>query len=132
MNIMDNTNSQIVLHMPKGEKFLSVARLAASGIASKMDFPQDEIEDIKMAITEACNNTLPRAKDNNNICINFEMQKNKLEITIKDKTQALEKDDFEKKNALGISFIKSLMDELEYVADRELGTTIKMSKYKES
>ncbi|OGH96369.1 MAG: hypothetical protein A2X42_02815 [Candidatus Margulisbacteria bacterium GWF2_38_17] len=118
--------------MPKGEKFLTVARLAASGIASKMNFPQDEIEDIKMALTEACNNTLPSFNEcKNNICINFLMQSDKLEITIEDKSQILEKEDYEKKNALGISFIKSLMDEMEYITDKKLGTTIKMSKYKD-
>lgn len=128
---MEN-NSQIALHLPKEEKFLTVARLAASGIASKMAFPQDEIEDIKMALTEACNNSFNQYNPTeDNICINFTMSEKKLEITIEDKTNGLQKEDFEKKNAMGMTFIKSLMDELEYVSDRELGMTIKMSKYKE-
>ena len=46
------------LTFPAQSEWVSVVRLATAGVASRMGFTYDEIEDIKLAIAEACNNAI--------------------------------------------------------------------------
>ncbi|WP_044298812.1 ATP-binding protein, partial [Clostridioides difficile] len=43
--------------------YVSIIRLTAFGIANKMGFPIDDIEDIKVAVSEACTNAIKHSKD---------------------------------------------------------------------
>ena len=58
-----------------------------------------------------------------------EIKKNKMDITVEDTEMLIERNSFENQNAIGMSFIKRLMDELEYICNSEIGTKIKVSKY---
>jgi serine/threonine-protein kinase RsbW len=48
----------VELRIPRKPEFVSVARLAVSGIAGRMDFSYDEVEDIKLAVGEACTSAM--------------------------------------------------------------------------
>ena len=43
-------------------EFVRVVRLAVMGVASRMPFSYDDIEDIKLAVSEACNNAILHAR----------------------------------------------------------------------
>ena len=45
----------IEIALPMKAQYVSVARLAASGIAARIGFDIDAIEDIKVSIAEVCN-----------------------------------------------------------------------------
>lgn len=45
---------QITVTVPPKHEFASSLRLFLSGLASSMDFPVDEIEDIRACVSEAC------------------------------------------------------------------------------
>jgi anti-sigma regulatory factor (Ser/Thr protein kinase) len=49
------------LTFPAQSEWVSVVRLATAGVASRMGFSYDEVEDIKLAIAEACNNAILHA-----------------------------------------------------------------------
>ena len=51
---------EITLRLPGRPEYLLVARLAISGVATRMDFPAEAVEDIKLAISEACTYLLER------------------------------------------------------------------------
>jgi len=51
----------IVIQIPSRPEFVRVVRLALLGIASRMDFSFDDVEDIKLAVSEACNNAILHA-----------------------------------------------------------------------
>jgi len=51
---VDQQSDVVELRIPRKPEFVSVARLAVSGIAGRMDFSYDEVEDIKLAVGEAC------------------------------------------------------------------------------
>ena len=126
-------------------EFVGVIRLALSGVASRMNFPIDIIEDIKVSVSEACTNVIQHAYgDTPNpstdiIDIETISEENKLTIIIKDFGKG-----FDTKNigtsqqiklsheklglGLGLEFIKNLMDESDISSTVGKGTIIKMSK----
>lgn len=48
-------NDTVTLHLPRKADYASLVRLTISGIASKIGFDIDVIEDIKVAVSEVCN-----------------------------------------------------------------------------
>ena len=53
--------SRIELTIPAGSEWVRVARLTVAGVASRLPFPVDAVEDIKLAVTEAINNAIQHA-----------------------------------------------------------------------
>ena len=118
------------------------------GLATRMNFSIEEIEDIKIAVSEACTNSVQYAFDqpeNERVFISFNLFKDKLEIIIKDNGKGFEVDKLEKipieerrledidesvpRLGLGITFIKSLMDETKILSEPGKGTTVQMAKH---
>ena len=51
----------VELTIPGRPEYVSVARLAIRGVASRMRFSYDEVEDIRLAVGEACTTAIERA-----------------------------------------------------------------------
>lgn len=51
----------IELSFPCSAEYVSIARLAILGIASRMSIAYDEVEDIRLAVGEACSHAVERA-----------------------------------------------------------------------
>jgi hypothetical protein len=51
----------VQVRMPAESAYLSVLRTAAAGLAARLDFTLDEIEDLRIAIDEACATLLTQA-----------------------------------------------------------------------
>ncbi|MEW9122914.1 MAG: ATP-binding protein [Thermotaleaceae bacterium] len=126
------------ISIPSKPEYVSVVRLTASAIASRMGFSIEEIEDIKVAVAEACTNAIVHGVCNSdtNFNINFLIDESKIYIQIEDQgsgfyCEAVEDPDLTspKEGGLGIFIIKSLMDEVEVESKIGKGTTIKMTKY---
>ncbi len=50
----------VELSIPGRPEYVGVARLAILGVASRMRFSYDEVEDIRLAVGEACTSVLDR------------------------------------------------------------------------
>lgn len=128
----------LCISVPNKPEYVSVVRLTASAIASRMGFSFEEIEDIKVALAEACTNVIKHGMCNkiDNYEIEFVMEENKITIEITDKGTGFSCKDVSepdlnspKEGGLGIFIIKSLMDEVDIKSDIGKGTEIKMIKY---
>ena len=51
----------VELRLPADGAYLSVLRTATAGLAARLDFTLDEIEDLRIAVDEACALLLPDA-----------------------------------------------------------------------
>lgn len=51
----------VQLVIPCRPEYVGVARLAVLGIASRMPFSYDEVEDVRLAVGEACSHAVERA-----------------------------------------------------------------------
>ncbi|MFW6022709.1 MAG: anti-sigma F factor [Halanaerobiaceae bacterium] len=121
---------------------VGLARLAAATFASDLDFTLNELEEIKVAISEAVTNCIIHAYplEEGVIDIDMSIDKNKLIIVIIDKGVGIKDIDAvlepsystkEDHMGLGLAFIDSFMDEFELISDVDRGTTIKMVKIPE-
>ena len=117
------------------QKQLSIIRLTLSGIANKIGFSLDDIEDIKVAVSEACTNAIKHSSDEK-FYVTFELLENGLTIEIEDKGTGYDMDCIAepdlsnpKENGLGLFIIRTLMDEVSTTSKNNQGTIVKMTKY---
>jgi serine/threonine-protein kinase RsbW len=59
---LSSSPSAVSLRIPCLPEFVSVARLTVLGIASRMPFSYNEVEDLRLAVGEACTHAVERAQ----------------------------------------------------------------------
>lgn len=57
----DLSTYQVGITIPCLAEYVSIARLAILGVAGRMSFSYDEVEDIRLAVGEACTHAIERA-----------------------------------------------------------------------
>lgn len=57
----ESQSDTVQLIIPCRPEYVGVARLAVLGIASRMPFSYDEVEDVRLAVGEACTHAVERA-----------------------------------------------------------------------
>jgi len=135
----------ILLEIPCASDYVSIVRLTISGIASRMNFTVEDIEDIKIAISEACTNAVQYAyngqSEDKKISIKCISSHSKLEISVIDKGQGFNPKTIKNKReirdsksdksglGLGLTFMESLMDEIKLKSKIGTGTTVTLTKY---
>lgn len=73
----------IDLKIPPRPEYISVARLTAAAVAARQDFTYEEIEDLKVAVSEACNALIQSHGDSGApIALRFVEDADALEISI--------------------------------------------------
>ena len=76
----------IKMEITANPEYVSIIRLTTSGIANKVGFCIDDIEDLKVAISEACTNAIKHSLDDRFIIV-FNILENGLTIEIIDEGQ---------------------------------------------
>ena len=125
----------IKMEVASNPEYVSIIRLTVSGLANKIGFSLDDIEDIKVAVSEACTNAIKHSLDDK-FLVRFYALENGLTIEVEDKgtgydVEGLIEPDLTnpKESGLGLFIIKSLMDEVSTFSNKDEGTKIKMTKY---
>jgi len=70
------------VRMPAESAYLSVLRTATAGLAARLDFTLDEIEDLRIAIDEACAMLLAQAIPGTDLECGFELEADEVTITV--------------------------------------------------
>ena len=70
------------VRMPAASAYLSVLRTATAGLAARLDFTLDEIEDLRIAIDEACAMLLAQAIPGTDLECVFELSADQVTITV--------------------------------------------------
>jgi len=73
---------QVTVRMPAEGAYLSVLRTATAGLAARLDFTLDEIEDLRIAVDEACAMLLPQAIPGTNLECVFDLGADEMTITV--------------------------------------------------
>jgi serine/threonine-protein kinase RsbW len=68
--------------IPPKPEFVSVARLTAAAVAARQSFTYDEIEDLKIAVSEACTALLVAGTDGAPLTLRFTLEPDVLEVRI--------------------------------------------------
>ncbi len=134
---MANTESpaRVELRIPCKPEYVGVARLAILGVASRMRFSYDEVEDVRLAVGEACTTSVDWAERNgktdSEIVLRSEISSDKLTVDIIDESGSRNdghQNEPDQEENLGALLITLLVDEVE-VVPHENGTHIRMVKY---
>jgi serine/threonine-protein kinase RsbW len=72
----------VLLRLPADGAYLSVLRTATAGLAARLDFTLDEIEDLRIAVDEACAMLLSQAVPGADIECEFELLVDTLRVSV--------------------------------------------------
>ncbi len=122
-------------YIPRKKEYVSCARLTVTSIAAVAGFDIEKVEDIRLAVGEACNNAVLHSNGSDSIEISLEFDNPRITISVKDDGDGFvldrENEELDKEyngSGLGIYIIKSLMDDVNIVSEKNLGTCITMVK----
>jgi serine/threonine-protein kinase RsbW len=130
----DQETAVVELRIPAVPEWVGVARLAAAGIASRLDFSIEDLEDLKLAVAEACNCCIQNG-GSGDVRIACELHTDRIIILV-ERAGALGKaiaqpptagDDADL-GGLGVFLIRALMDDVTYVSDSS-GTKLTLIKF---
>lgn len=133
----------IEMKLPAKPEYVGVVRLTVSGIANRMGFTYEEIEDLKVAISEAITNTTTHAydEDDGEVTIGFGIYPDRLEVMVADRGDSFDFDEVKKhigpyrqdervenlrEGGFGLFLIDALMDKVEI--SNEYGVIVLMTK----
>ncbi len=125
----------VELRVPCKAEWVALARLSVAAVASRLQFSIDEIEDVKLAVAEACTNAIQHAQGSETIEITCEALSDGLRVSVRDyglgtRAEAIRSRelDEERVGGLGVFLIRSLMDDVTYDVHPEAGTRLVMHK----
>ena len=81
---MNSETHAVCLTVPAEPEYIDLVRLTLYGISSKLGFSYEEIEDMKVAVAEACNNAVVHAYEPGRpgkMNVRFERMKDRASIT---------------------------------------------------
>lgn len=133
----------IEMKFPAKADYVGVARLTVSGIANRVGFTYEDIEDIKVAVSEAISNVVSHAyEDTGEVTVGFAVYSERLEIMVADHGGSFDlqeiKDDIGpyestesiedlREGGFGLFLINALMDKVEI--NTTYGVIVLMTKY---
>lgn len=142
------------LQIPSSPEWVRVVRLAVLGVASRMKFSYDDVEDIKLAVSEACNNAILHARAHaageeapSEVEIEITPFPDRLEICVADggripapgiappshsphaPPSLADTGDDLRESGLGLFLMQSLMDDVQHRTGEDHNTEVRLTKF---
>ncbi|MGM8216628.1 anti-sigma B factor RsbW [Bacillaceae bacterium W0354] len=135
----------VEMKLPAKAEYVGVLRLTVSGIASRMGFSYEDIEDIKVALSEAITNAVKHAYFENEVgevTVGFGLYDNRLEVMVADHGGSFNINEVRasigphdgtlpidrmKEGGFGLFLIEALMDKVEI--NNRHGVIVIMTKF---
>ena len=80
-------NDVVTIKLPAAGAYLSVLRTATAGLAARLDFTLDEIEDLRIAVDEACAMLLSQAVPGADLECAFTLEAESMRVAVSVLTQ---------------------------------------------
>lgn len=130
---------KIEIKIPARPKFLKIVRSAVNHVCERIGFSQDEVNNITLAVDEACSNIIKHAycgPTDDLIDATINIYDDRLEVLLRDfgvkanpkKIKPRKLDDV-RPGGLGVHLIKSVMDVVQYDTTVEKGNLLQLVKY---
>ncbi len=126
---------QVELRIPCRAEWVALARLAAAAVANRLKLSIEEIEDVKLAVAEACTAVIQSENAGDVIAITAETSSTSLRLHVRDEGRhrlarpfAPMDLDEARVAGLGVFIIRTLMDEVSYETSQEGGTSLLLVK----
>jgi len=129
------------INVPGKPEYVGTIRMALAHIAAGAGFDIEAIDDIKVAVSEACTNIIRHSHEHSDFSYDVivEREDRSLVITVKDGGVGFETGDYiepvpgeTRGSGMGIFIVRALMDEVDIHSEIGVGTNIRMKKYLQS
>ena len=133
----------VKLDIPAKAEFVSLGRLALSGLLrSRGGYSEDAMADLKLALTEACSNSVRHAYDHDQgqVHLEFTVHTTCVTVLIRDEGGGFHEDDDDcpecrdlsdfqlAEGGMGISIIRAVVDDFDLHKPDEGGTVLVLTK----
>jgi serine/threonine-protein kinase RsbW len=137
--LVTEENRTVRLTIPAKPEYITLSRLALTGLSRVRPFADDTLADLKLALTEATSNSVRHAygEGEGHVEISFELRKDRLVVEISDDGAGFEPlaagseasaEDELSEGGLGIAIIRSIADELELGRSPKGGSRLRFTK----
>ena len=129
---------QLTMNIPGKPEYVGTVRIAVAHVASHAGFDIEEIDDIKIAVSEACTNIISHSHEDQefNYDVILDVKEEGLAITVKDFGMGFNVENYvepilgeSQGSGLGLFIIRALMDEVDIYSEPGQGANIYMIKY---
>lgn len=76
------TRSDVELKLPAQSAYVAVLRMTTAGLAARLDFTLDDIEDLRMAVGEACALVLEHATPASELLAAYDLSDGSIRVSI--------------------------------------------------
>jgi serine/threonine-protein kinase RsbW len=137
----DPVNELVTLEIPAKAEYVVLGRLALAGLVRERPFSADAVADLKLALTEACSNSIRHAYDHGSgqVHLSFEASADRVTMVVRDKGGGFHEDDVDcpecsavgvelSEGGMGISIIRADVDEFRLDHPESGGTILTLTK----
>jgi serine/threonine-protein kinase RsbW len=126
------------LTIPARPEYITLGRLALTGIAGLRQLSEETLHDLKLALTEACTNSVRHAYGGRQgtVEILYELQPDRLAVEVGDDGPGFDpearlngEDEDLEEGGLGIAIIRALTDEVEIGGRENGGSRLRFVKF---
>lgn len=127
----------IHLRIPARAEYITLGRLALTGLSRLQELSEETLADLKLALTEACSNSVRHAYRDGRagvVDIDYDLRPDRLVIEVSDDgpgfdyVEADGEDSELTEGGLGLAIIKSISDEFELAERTEGGSRLRFVK----
>ena len=117
----------VVLRLPAQGAYLSVLRTATASLASRLDFTIDDIEDLRIAVDEACAMLLSQAVAGADLQCAFELSGDAIDVAVSVPTLDGEQPS---RDTFAWTVLTALAGEVDSTVDADKTVTITLRKHR--
>jgi serine/threonine-protein kinase RsbW len=138
-DLRENGNGVVALTIPARAEYIALCRLALTGIARTRGLREEVVADLKLALTEACSNSVRHAYEEGRdgvVQVSYRLDDERIEVEVADDGAGFDPKVLERaqqeldEGGLGIAIIRAVTDELDIGPNPNgAGSRLRFAKY---
>ncbi len=125
---------ELAVSLPRESHSVPVVRRLSAQALHAFGVTADDIDDVELAITEACANVVEHATDSDTYEVNVELAADRCAITVIDRGYGFDaasigsQDDDDAEGGRGLTLMRALVDNLDFTSEPMVGAVVHMVK----
>jgi serine/threonine-protein kinase RsbW len=138
-DLRDNGRGVVALTIPARAEYIALCRLALTGIARTRALQEEVVADLKLALTEACSNSVRHAYEEGRdgvVQVSYRLDEERIEVEVADDGAGFDPNVLERaqreldEGGLGLAIIRAVTDELDIGPNPGgAGSRLRFTKY---